>query len=130
MTLDDCRDLYQFWGGRLVRRPSLETDFVLNPASQEYLRAVKPHLPQSVQFLTCTFGERKGGKIIKKGTMCKMARGQMVRRLAENNVTNAADIQFFDQLDYRFRPDLPAARSLVAAMPQVSCSRCRRAYSP
>jgi len=83
-----------------------ETDFVLNRASKEYSRAVEPHLPKSVRFLTCTFGEHKDGKVIEKGTMCKMARGQMVRWLAENNVTDIADIQAFDQLDYRFQPSL------------------------
>ncbi len=38
--------------------------------------------------------------------MCKMARGQMVRWLAENNVMSWADIQAFDQLGYRFQPEL------------------------
>ena len=40
--------------------------------------------------------------------MCKMALGQMARRLAENNVTRRADIRAFDQLGYRFRPELSA----------------------
>ena len=101
-----ARDLYGFWGDALARRLAAETDFVLNLASKEYSRAVEPHLPKSVRFLTCAFGEWKDGKIVEKGTMCKMARGQMVRWLAENNVTNPADIRAFDQLGYRFQPEL------------------------
>jgi hypothetical protein len=42
-----------------------------------------------------------------------MARGQMVRWLAENNITNAADIQAFDQLDYQFRPNLSTKNHFV-----------------
>ena len=113
LAVDDCRDLYRFWGDHLARRLASETDFVLNLASKEYSKAVEPHLPGTVRFLTCTFGEWKGGKIIEKGTMCKMARGQMVRWLAENKVTNAADIRAFDQLDYHFRLDLSTENHCV-----------------
>ena len=106
LSVGDCRDLYEFWGDTLARQLASETDFVLNLASKEYSRAVEPHLPKSDRFLTCTFGEHKDGKVIEKGTMCKMARGQMVRWLAENNVTSWADIRAFDQLGYRFQPEL------------------------
>ena len=106
LSVDGHRDLYDFWDDTLARQLAAETDFVLNLASKEYSKAVEPHLPKSVRFLTCTFGEWKDGKVIEKGTMCKMARGQMVRWLAENNVTSWADIRAFDQLGYRFQPEL------------------------
>ena len=106
LPVDGHRDLYQFWGGDLARQLAAETDFVLNLASKEYSRAVEPHLPKAVRFLTCTFGQWKEGRVVEKGTMCKMARGQMVRWLAENKVTNWADVQAFDQLGYRFQPEL------------------------
>ena len=86
LETDGCRDLYQFWGDRLARQLASETDLVLNLASKEYSRAVEPYLPETVRFLTCTFGERKDGKVIEKGTMCKMARGQMVRWLDRKSV--------------------------------------------
>ena len=106
LAVDGCRDLYQFWGDRLARQLASETDFVLDLASKEYSKAVEPHLPKSVRFVTCTFGEWKDGKVIEKGTLCKMARGQMVRWLAENNVTDRSDIRAFDQLGYRFQVEL------------------------
>ena len=106
LSVDGRKDLYGFWGDILARRLASETDLVLNLASKEYGKAVEPHLPKSVRFLTCTFGERKDGKIVEKGTVCKMARGQMVRWLAENNVTDWADVRGFDQLGYRFQPEL------------------------
>ena len=106
LPVDGHRDLYGFWGDTLARQLANQTDFVLNLASKEYSRAVEPYLPKSVRFLTCTFGEWKNGKVIEKGTMCKMVRGQMVRWLAENNVTGWADIRAFDQLGYRFQPEL------------------------
>ena len=102
LAVEGGRDLYQFWGDRLARQLASETDFVLNLASKEYSRAVEPHLPQTVQFVTCAFGEWKNGRVVEKGTLCKMARGQMVRWLAENGVTRPDELPAFGQLGYRF----------------------------
>lgn len=104
LSVDGHKDLYAFWGGKLAELLASESDFVLNLASKEYSKAVEPHLPASVRFLTCTFGEQKDGKIVEKGTVCKMARGQMVRWLAENNITDPGDIRAFADLGYRFSP--------------------------
>ena len=104
LAVDGHKDLYAFWGGKLARRLAEETDFVLDLASKEYSRAVEPHLPANVRLLRCTFGERQGSKIVEKGTMCKMARGQMVRWLAENNVTDPEKIREFHDLGYCYDP--------------------------
>lgn len=106
LPVDGAGDLYAFWGGRLGAQLAEETNCVLNLASKEYRRAVEPHLPPGVRFLTCTFGEWKDGKIIEKGTVCKMARGQMVRWLAEHDIKDLKDIRTFSDLDYRFEPEL------------------------
>ena len=124
LAVDGCRDLYQFWGSRLARQLASETDVVLNLASREYSRAVEPHLPHTVQLVTCVFGERKNGRVIEKGTMCKMARGQMVRWLAENNVTGRADIRAFDQLGYRFQAELSGeGQDIFIKQPEILSDR-------
>ena len=102
LAIDGCKDLYGFWDGLLARTLADETDFILNLASKEYSRAVEPHLPGRVRLVACTFGERKNGRIVEKGTMCKMARGQMVRWLAENQIKSPEDLRAFDQLGYQF----------------------------
>ena len=102
LQVDGCRDLYQFWGDRLAQQLASETDVVLNLASKEYSKAVEVYLPKNVRFVTCAFGEWKDGKVIEKGTKCKMARGQMVRWLAENQIKSPEDLQAFDQLGYQF----------------------------
>ena len=113
LAADGCRDLYQFWGARLARQLAGETDLVLNLASKEYSRAVEPHLPGDVRFATCVFGQWKEGRVVEKGTQCKMARGQMVRWLAENRVTKLADIRAFGQLGYRFEAALSSGNRFV-----------------
>ena len=104
LAVDGCRDLYAFWGGALAEALALETGLVVNLASKEYSKAVEPHLPPSVRFLTCTFGEEKDGKILEKGTACKMARGQMVRWMAERSIDRAENLRNFDNLGYAFSP--------------------------
>ena len=124
LSVDGCRDLYQFWGNRLGQQLASETDFVLNLASKEYSKSVESHLPKTVQFVTCTFGEWKNGKIIEKGTMCKMARGQMVRWLAENHVTKRVDIRAFDQLGYRLQAELSTENhDVFLKQPEISSDR-------
>ena len=86
---------------------------MLNLASKEYSRVVEPHLPERVRFVTCTFGAWKGGKVIEKGTQCKMARGQMVRWMAERKIKDPEDLRSFDQLGYCFREELSSENRYV-----------------
>ena len=81
-----------------------ETDCIINLASKEYSICVSKYLRPGIRFITCVFGEEKDGKIIEKGTMCKMARGEMVRYMAEHQIENPEQIRAFDRLEYAFDP--------------------------
>ena len=59
-------------------------------------------MPKNVFVLTCTFGELANGKVLEKGTMCKIARGSMVRFLAEQNITDAEGVMGFNEFGYHF----------------------------
>ena len=102
LSVNGSGDIYGYWGKRLAEALFAETDCILNLASREYSLRVSKYLPENVRFVTCVFGEEKDGKVIEKGTMCKMARGAMVRYMAENCITNPDAIRSFDRLDYRF----------------------------
>ena len=96
------KDLYGFWDSSLAQYLFAETDCIVNLASKEYSLCVSKYLPGNVRFITCIFGEEKDGKVIEKGTMCKMARGEMVRYMAENQITDPEKIKSFDRLNYHF----------------------------
>ena len=96
------RDLTAYWGSCLARSLLAETDCIVNLASKEYSVCISRYLPEQVRFITCVFGEEKDGKVIEKGTMCKMARGEMVRYMAQNQITDPEKIKAFDHLGYRF----------------------------
>ena len=102
LKMGEVKDLYSYWGDSIAKNLFSETDCILNLASQEYSRCVSAHLTDGVQFITCLFCERKSGKLIEKGTLCKMARGEMVRYMAEHRIETEEKIKAFDRLGYRF----------------------------
>ena len=102
LHLEDAKDLYDFWHDLPARNLLGETNCVINLASREYSVCVQKFLPESVRFITCVFGEKNRSKIIEKGTKCKMARGEMVRYMAENQMENPAELKNFDRLYYQY----------------------------
>ncbi len=105
LSMGKAKDLYSFWGDNIARALFAETDCIINLASQEYSRCVSRYVPRGVHFVTCVFGERKGDTIIEKGTLCKMARGEMVRYMAEHRIDAPEQLCSFDRLSYRFAPE-------------------------
>lgn len=101
LKIGEYKDLYAYWGNRLAEILFGETNCIINLASKEYSICVSKYLPDSARFITCVFGEEKNGKIIEKGTMCKMARGEMVRFMAQNQINTPEQIRLFDRLNYR-----------------------------
>ena len=75
LRMGEAKDLYAFWGDAIARELTEGTDCVVNLASREYSQCLSRYVPSGARFITCVFGERKDGKIVEKGTMCKMARG-------------------------------------------------------
>ena len=97
-----CQSLYQFWGPSLAQALAEEDGLLVDLASREYSRAVTDHLPQGMTVISCTFGELREGRVLEKGTQCKMARGEMVRYLTEHLSESPEAMQAFDRLGYSF----------------------------
>ncbi len=97
------KDLYEYWGDSLYRELTAEGDHtILNLASKEYAKCIEAYLASGDRYLTCVFGELCGGRVIQKGTMAKMARGEMVRFLAEKKIERPEEARQFDRLGYGF----------------------------
>jgi hypothetical protein len=106
-------NLYDFWGNRLYEAVRDETGIIINLASKEYSKCIEKYLTAQDTYITCTFGEMSGDRIVTKGTYAKMARGEMVRFMAENRIENPEEIRNFDRLGYRYREDLSSATELI-----------------
>lgn len=96
------KDIYAFWGDQLANALFAEADCIVNLASKEYSVCISRYLPASIRFVSCVFGEEKNGKVVEKATMCKMARGEMVRYMAEHGVTQPEELCTFDRLQFAF----------------------------
>ena len=86
---------------------------ILNLASKEYSRCIEKYLKPEDTFITCVFGEWKSGKVIQKGTQAKMARGEMVRFMAERGIEDVEEIRRFDRLGYQFQEELSSDREYI-----------------
>lgn len=104
IALDGITSLYDFWGDRLYQAVLDEGSPVVNLASQEYARCVEKFIQPKDQFITCIFGELKGQKVLQKSVYSKMARGQMVRFLAENRCEEPQQMKGFDWDGYQYDP--------------------------
>lgn len=113
LAVGDAKNLYGFWKDKLAHQLCSETDVLLNLASKEYSKAITPYLTPKTRFFTCIFGEKKEGKIIEKGTLCKMARGEMVRWLAEEGITDPYALPSFRRLGYAFSKQDSTDRTFV-----------------
>ncbi len=109
----DSKNLYEFWGDTLCRFLENEENLgeesdgrrypvIVNLASKEYSKCIEPYLEDGVRFITCVFGEKKDGKVRQKATQAKMARGEMVRFMAQNRIEDPEQIKTFDRLGFTY----------------------------
>lgn len=126
--------LYDYWGSSLCEVLTREADTIINLASEEYSKAVKPWVSENgrreqssggeeagkrpvCRIVDCVFGEAEekdgGTKVRVKATAAKMARGSMVRYMAEHQVEDVKQLKEFDLMGYKYREDLSETNRLV-----------------
>lgn len=113
LGIGDAKNLYAYWGDLLYRSVIDDSRVIINLASKEYSKCIEKYLTPQDRYITITFCELSGNKLVTKGTYAKMARGEMVRFMAEKNIENPEEIQKFDRLGYSFRPDLSSTLEYV-----------------
>lgn len=102
INLDGKDNLYDFWGDRLYRQLRPEDGLIINLASREYAQCISPYIRSNERFLSCDFCEKEGGKLVQKGVYAKIARGEMLRFMAENKIEKPEDMQAFSLHGYAF----------------------------
>ena len=113
LSVDGKSDLYAFWGDRLYKELAKETSVIVNLASKEYSRAVEKYVSKDIKFITCIFGELVNGKIVQKSALAKMARGEMVRFMAENQITKVQQMKEFSALGFSFSEEYSSEKEMV-----------------
>ena len=112
-AIGGCKDLYELWGDRIYREVRDEDGVIINLASKEYSRCVEKYLTAQDTLVTCIFAEWVKGKLVQKSTYAKMARGEMVRFLAEGKVEDPREMKKFDRLGFVYREALSSDTEYV-----------------
>ena len=106
------RNLYELWGSRLYEEVC-DGGVIINLASKEYSKCIEKYLTPHDRYITINFYEKSGDKFVSKGTYAKMARGEMVRYMAELHIENPEEIKKFDRMGYVYREDLSGEKEYV-----------------
>ena len=107
------KDLYELWSDRLYKAVLDDDRVIINLASKEYSQAVEKYLKPKDRFVTCVFGELQDGRVRQKGTLAKIARGEMVRFMVENNITEVEKLKEFNCMGYRYRKEVSSENNLI-----------------
>lgn len=102
LSLGKTDNLYDFWKDSMYQEIAKEDHLIINLASKENSKVIEPFVKKPVQLITIVFGELVEGKVIQKATIAKMARGEMVRFLAENQIENIEFIKKFSWDGFEF----------------------------
>lgn len=112
-AIGNAKNLYDYWGNSLYHGVRDESGIIINLASKEYAKCIEKYLSSEDTYITITFCELSGERLVSKGTYAKMARGEMVRFMAENHIENPEEIKNFNRLGYVYRDDLSSETEYV-----------------
>ena len=113
LPVGSCKNLYEFWAEKVSEELFKNETVVINLASKEYSSLVRKLCPENIRFIDVVFGESIDGKVIEKGTMCKMQRGKMVRFMAERSITDSETLKCFGAPDYEYSAEKSDETHLV-----------------
>lgn len=116
LPIGTYKNLYEYWGKSIYEEVIKEESVIINLASKEYSKVIERYLSPEVTYITCIFGKLVNGKVKTTGTYAKMARGEMVRFMAENQINEMNDLKklcSFDRLGYQFDPSRSSKTQLV-----------------
>lgn len=110
-------NLYQFWDDRITRMLNREirqsgTDTLVNLASNEYFKAIKPKLLKA-EIVTPTFREYRKGEYRFISFSAKKARGLMARYMIDQRVDDVEGLKDFNYEGYRFAPAMSDEKDWV-----------------
>jgi len=111
------KNLYEFWGETITeglnkQLKKIKSDVLINLASNEYFKSVKPKL-LNAEIITPAFKEYKNGDYKMIGIYAKKARGMLSRFIIKNKITDPQQIKEFVQDGYRFNKKLSNANNWV-----------------
>jgi len=111
------KNLYEFWGNLITEAlnkqlKSLKTDVLVNLASNEYFKSVKPK-GLNATIVTPVFKDWKGDKYKIISFYAKKARGLMCAYAINHKITDVEDLKKFDSEGYAFNDAMSSDKEWV-----------------
>ena len=97
------QNLYDYWFFNITEKPLLidRDEIIINLASNEYSKLFRKCYPNHT-LINIFFYEKTPKGLKELGIYAKIARGTMVRYLADQQITNLEEIKQFSLLNYHF----------------------------
>ena len=117
------KNLYEFWGEQLTDTlnadlVSAKTEVLINLASNEYFKAVKPKL-LNADIITPQFKDLKNGQYKMISFFAKKARGLMARYIIDNRITEPEALKSFSEAGYYYSDEQSQGDQLVFLRDEV-----------
>lgn len=111
------KNLYEFWGTKITeglnqQLKKLKSPYLINLASNEYFKSVKPKLLDG-EIITPEFKDWKNGQYKMMGVYAKKARGQLSRFVIRNKLTEPEAMKDFDVDGYSFNEEMSSGNKWV-----------------
>lgn len=105
LYFDNTRyDLYDFWKDDFYKKLYEDNDLVINLASKEYSKTIRPFLKKTDKFITIDFKEVRDGKLKSVVAYMKQARGAMLREIITRKIEDIDEIKKLDINGYTYDP--------------------------
>lgn len=113
LKMKDCNNLYEFWQDYIYKELFKDNDTVICLCSLEYRKCIEKYLKPKDSYVVVYFYETVGTKLIEKAVYAKIARGRMVRYMAEHKINKIEELKAFSELGYVYKEELSNSKKLV-----------------
>lgn len=97
-------NLYEVWGDDLYKELYKDNDLIINLASKEYTKTIRPFLKKDDKFLSLSFKDDKDAKLRSYTAWMKQARGQMLKEIISKKIEDPEDIKKLVVNGYKYDP--------------------------
>ena len=97
-------NLYEFWADDLYKELYKDNDLIINLASKEYTKTIRPFLKKDDKFISLSFKDDKDGKLRSYTAWMKQARGQMLKEIISKKIEDPEDIKKLVVNGYKYDP--------------------------
>lgn len=109
---DPYQSMYTFWGDAIARQLPPERT-IINLSAVEYTKAVLPYLSRTPVIAPKFMTRGKTGQPSQVVVHAKIARGAFAHWMIKERIDTTADLQQFQDLNYRYHPELSTPQQPV-----------------